>query len=111
MSYQVLSVGALNTLFVYAVPQPDRGFFHLFYRVSESAYFRELGFKPDYCNPDTGQLNSKAIRKAIDQIAKKHRDRYPQLRPQVSTISFDNLLDFSRTFLLMIRNLDLTRMD
>ena len=99
------------SLFVYAVPQPDREFFHLFYRVSESAYFRELGFKPDYCNPDTGQLNSKAIRKAIDQIAKKHRDRYPQLRPQVSTISFDNLLDFSRTFLLMIRNLDLTRMD
>lgn len=99
------------SLFVYAVPQPDREFFHLFYRVSESSYFRGLGFRPDYCDPDTGKLNSKAIRRAIDQIARKHRDRYPQLRPQISMLSFDNLLDFSRTYLLMVRELDLTRMD
>ena len=100
-----------RSLFVHAVPQPDREFFHLFYRVSESAYFRELGFKPDYRDPETGKLNSKTIRKAIDQIARKHRDRYPQLRPQISMLSFDNLLDFSRTYLLMMRELDLTRMD
>lgn len=98
-------------LFIYAVPQPDREFFHLFFRVTEPAYFRTLGFQPDYCDPDTKQLDSKAIRKAIDQITKKHRSRYPQLRPSVSMLSFDNLLDFSRTFLLMIRELDLTRLD
>jgi hypothetical protein len=98
-------------LFIYAVPQPDREFFHLFFRVNEPAYFRSLGFKPNYCDPDTKQLNSKTIRRAIDQIAKKHRARYPQLRPAVSILSFDNPLEFSRTFLLMIRELDLTRLD
>jgi hypothetical protein len=98
-------------LFNYAIPQPDRDFFHLFFRVTEPAYFRDLGFQPDYCDPATHQLHSKTIRRAIDQIVRKHRDRYPNLRPAVTALSYDNVIAFSASYLLMIRDLDLTRMD
>jgi len=98
-------------LFNYAIPQPDRDFFHLFFRVTEPAYFRDLGFQPDYCDPTTLQLHSKNIRRAIDQIVRKHRDRYSNLRPAVTALSFDNVIAFSASYLLMIRDLDLTRMD
>lgn len=99
------------SLFSYAVPQPDRDFFHLFFRVTEPDYFQALGFKPNYSEPGSQKLNSKLIRKAIDQIVKNNRDRYPQLRPVVSLLVFDSILNFSRSFLLMMRELDLTRLD
>lgn len=99
------------SLFNYAIPQPDRDFFHLFYRVTEAPYFKALGFEPAYCHPETRQLDRRVIRRAIDSIVKRHRDKYPRLRPAVSTLVFDNVIDFSRSFLLMIRDLDLTTRD
>lgn len=98
-------------LFNYALPQPDRDFLHLYYRVTEPAYFRALGFAPDYRDPDTGRLDRRVIRKAIDGITRKHRAQFPRLRPAASGLVFDNLIDFSRSFLLMINQLDLTKMD
>ena len=99
------------SLFNFALPQPDRDFFHLFYRVSEAAYFRALGFKPDYCDTTSSVPNRKIIKQAIDQIVKKHRSRYPNLRPTVSQLVFDDLANFAKSYLLMVRDLDLTRID
>ncbi len=96
------------SLFNYAVPQPDRDFFHLYYRVTESAYFHQLGFGPDYRDPQTQKMNRRVILKAIDSISRKHRERYTQLRPSVSILQFDDLVSFARSFLLMVRDLDLT---
>ncbi|MCB0638006.1 MAG: hypothetical protein KDC54_15360, partial [Lewinella sp.] len=98
-------------LFNYALPQPDRDFLHLYYRIAEPEYFRALGFQPDYCEPGTHTLDRRAIRRAIDGIAKKHRAQFPGLRPAVSSLIFDNLVDFSRSYLQMIRQLDLTKME
>jgi len=99
------------SLFNFALPQPDRDFFHLFYRVSEAIYFKDLGFKPDYCDCASQAPNRKIIKQAINQIVKKHRSRYPNLRPAVSKLSFDNMILFSKSYLLMVRDLDLTRID
>lgn len=99
------------SLFNFALPQPDRDFFHLFYRVSEATYFKDLGFKPDFCDCTSAVPNRKIIKQAINQIVKKHRSRYPNLRPAVSKLNFDNMISFSKSYLLMVRDLDLTRID
>lgn len=99
------------SLFNYAVPQPDRDFFHLYFRVVEPAYFRDLQFSQSYYHPKTGQLNGKAISQAVGQIARKHLPRYPNLRPVVSQLVFDNLTAFARSYLLMVKDLDMTRLD
>ncbi|RME95058.1 MAG: hypothetical protein D6772_13725, partial [Bacteroidetes bacterium] len=99
------------SLFNYAVPQPDREFFHLFYRVTEADYFRQLGFSPDYYRPEQEYLDRRAIKRAVEEIATKYRGRYPQLRPSLSMLRFDSLLHFSKSYLRMVRELDLTRMD
>jgi len=99
------------SLFNYALPLPDRDFFHLFYRITETNYFKALGFKPDFCDCESELLNRKIIKRAIDQIVKKHRSRYPNLRPAITQLVFDDLISFSKSYLLMVRDLDLTRID
>ncbi len=101
------------SLFNYALPQPDRDFFHLFYRITESDYFKALGFKPNLCNNESSVLkpNRKIVKRAIDRIVKKHRSRYPKLRPDINHLVFDNPVLFSKSYLLMVRDLDLTRVD
>ncbi|MEZ4985852.1 MAG: hypothetical protein R2795_12600 [Saprospiraceae bacterium] len=98
-------------LFNYAVPQPDRDFFHLYFRTAEPAYFQALGFSPAYYDAATGKFNTRLIKKTIEQIVQQHKKRYPNLRPAVSSIVYNDMLSFSRSFLLMIRDLDLTRID
>lgn len=95
-------------LFNYAVPPPDRSLLQLYYRVCEDAYFRELGYKQQFLERD-GRPARRAIRAAITDIASQHTDAYPRLRPALSQLSFDNLMDFGRSYLLMLRELDLSK--
>ncbi|MEM1216047.1 MAG: hypothetical protein AAGJ82_10200 [Bacteroidota bacterium] len=97
-------------LFNYAVPQPVRELFHLYYRVVQCDYFEALGFQPKFCNED-GHPNSRLVRKSIDKVVKKYRHRYPSLRPSVSSLVFTGKTAFAKSLLLMVRGLDLTRLD
>lgn len=94
------------SLFNYAIPPPDRDFFHLYYRIREDAYFRELGYQQEYLGRD-GRPARRSIRQAISEIADRHRGQYPRLRPAISSLVFDNLTNFSRSYLAMIRDIDL----
>lgn len=98
-------------LFNYAAPAPDRALFNLFYRITNPAYFDALGFSPKLYNLDKGNFNEKMIKKAIDNITKEHQATFTQLKPDTSSLDFSSLTQFSRTYLLMIRNLDLTTED
>ncbi len=97
------------SLFNYALPRPDRDLFHLYFQVVESQYFKDLGFPVDYYEPDTGKFNRKAIRKALDYIGDANEALYPRLNPRSNALVFDNLPDFARSYLLMVRNLDMTK--
>ncbi|MEN0002825.1 MAG: hypothetical protein AAF798_01730 [Bacteroidota bacterium] len=96
-------------MFNYAIPKPDRELFHLYFQITESAYFKDLGFQLDYYNEETKALNKRAIRRAIDQIAEKNSQRFPRLDPALGSLEFDNMLNFSRSFLRLVRNLDMTK--
>ncbi|GJM35779.1 MAG: hypothetical protein DHS20C18_47800 [Saprospiraceae bacterium] len=98
-------------MFNYAIPKPDRDFFHLYFQIVETEYFLKLGFHLDFYDPETQKLNKRTIRKAIDKIVDANRNRFTRLTPTVSTLNFDSLVEFTKSYLLMIRNLDLTKMD
>ncbi len=98
-------------MFNYAVPKPDRDLFHLYFKITQPQYFRDLGFEADFYEPATGKFNKKAIRRAIDQIAKENEDQYNRLDPNTGSLDYDSLPDFAKSFLQMVRNLDLTRID
>jgi hypothetical protein len=95
-------------LFNYAVPPPDRDLLELYYRVCEDKYFQSLGYKQQFLDRD-GRPARRAIRAAITDLTDRHRDAFPRLRPTVSQLNFDNLMDFGRSFLRMIRELDLSK--
>lgn len=95
-------------LFNYAVPPPDKDLLQLYYRVCEDAYFRSLGYNQRFLDRD-GRPARRAIRAAISDIADRHTDAYPRLRPAMSQLNFDNLENFGRSYLRMVRELDLSK--
>lgn len=98
-------------MFYFAVPKPDRQLFHLFYQITNPKYFHALGFTTQFYNTETRSFHKKNIRKAIDKIASDNRNSFPKLNPAVNTLSFRSTLDFAKSYLLMIRNLNMTRID
>ena len=99
------------SMFNYAVPKPDRDLFHLYFQIIVIEYFQELGFTYNYYDPKEKKLNKKAIKRAIDRIVDENKDKYYKLSPSTSSLQFDSLMSFTKSYLLMIRNLDLTKLD
>jgi len=95
-------------MFQFAVPKPDKAFGKLYYKVTEYDYFKALGFQNDLVS-STGDLNKRAIRSAIRAIAEENRIQYPKLNPDTSELDYSSMVRFAKSFLLMLRNLDLTK--
>lgn len=100
-----------HCMFNFAPPKPDRSLFHLYYQVVEAAYFKQLGFTTNYYDAESGQFDKRGIKQAITAIAADNGSLYARLRPDTSILSFDSLPDFAKSFLLMVRNLDLAKTD
>ena len=98
-------------MFNYAIPKPDRELFILYFQVVEGQYFRSLGFTNDYYDPVTNKFNKKAIKKRIDQIVDNNKARYNKLQPATGSLNYNSLADFAKSFLIMIRHLDMTKTD
>lgn len=96
-----------HALFKYALPKPDRDLLHLYFQIMEADFFRELGFQLPFREP-SGKVHSRAVQRAIRQIAREHRAEYPRLAPDWSALDFGSPVLFAKTYLEMVRNLDLT---
>ncbi|MEL6866629.1 MAG: hypothetical protein AAFP19_19540 [Bacteroidota bacterium] len=96
-------------LFNYAIPKPDRDFFHLFYQITEPDYFSQLGFSLRYYDSRKKQFNKRAIRRAIREVVEQNRDIYYKLHPNTAILEFDHIAKFARSYLLMVRELDLSK--
>lgn len=95
-------------LFHYAPPKPDRELLHLFFQIMEPAFFRELGFDTPFA-AEAGRFERGEILKEIKNIAERNRYQYPYLKPDASRLDFDSPVLFARSYLLMIKELNLTR--
>lgn len=96
-------------LFNYAAPKPDRDFFHLYYQIIEGDYFRQLGFTLQYYTPNTGNFDKRAIRRAITHIVDQNKAYYPQLNFPTSSLVYDSLPAFARSYLRIIQELNLVK--
>ena len=96
-------------LFNYAVPQPVRSLFTLYYRIRQAEYFDQLGYAWEVYHNDKRRLNRKAIVSEIKSICDRYKESYPDLDPNTRILSFDDILAFSKTFLIMIAQLEVRR--
>jgi hypothetical protein len=93
-------------LFNYAVPLPIRAFFHLFYQITESNYFLNLGYGFDLYQDEIQVFNKMAIKNEINSIVKKYKTEYPNLKPKIEILDFKNLGTFAQSYLEMMSRLD-----
>src|SRR5690606_11937147 len=100
-----------NALFNFAVPEPVKDLYTLYYRVAEPEYFQKLSFEPAFYNEQQKRLNKKAIKNAIKEIATQHRKKYPDLYPDLNKLNFKNRVDFANSYLLMVKKLGLNRVE
>jgi hypothetical protein len=92
-----------------ALPAPDKDYLHLFLRILENEYFKDLGYSREFIN-ENGFIE-KEIVQAIDEIKSIHSKKYPKINPDTKSLNFTNQVDFSKSYVLMVKNLDLTRLD
>ncbi len=100
-----------NCLFNYAVPKAILEFFKLYYRVMELEYFSQLGFKNEYYNSGSKKLNPRKIKKSIKDIIQANKHLYYNLNPNIGLLNFSSKLDFARSFLIMIKEMELIAVD
>ena len=94
-------------LFNYAVPRPCKALFHMYYQIMEQAYFDDLGFVT--FRTGDGVFEQKKIKKAIKKLLSTYNKEYPQLSPNVSVLNFQSPTSFTRSYMKMIEDLDLTK--
>jgi hypothetical protein len=97
-------------LFQGSPPQPDREFFHLFYRITEEPFFRELGFPQKFLD-DNGRLQRSVILREVKRLEERYLAEFPQLDPDKEGLDFGSLTLFAKSYLIMIKNLNLTKVE
>ena len=95
-------------LFNFSPPKPAKQLFKLYYRIVEWPFFEQLGFSNDF-RLDDGSLDKRSIKRAINGIEEENKEIFPYFDPQENELDFATLTKFSKSFLLMIRNSDMTR--
>lgn len=96
------------TLFHQAPPKPDRELLHLFFQITEAPFFRELGFHIPFTDSN-GRPQKAEILKGIKHIVDKNRALYTRLRPDVNLLDFASMTLFSKSYLIMMKGLDMTK--
>jgi hypothetical protein len=92
-------------LYIYAMPEPIRAFFHLCFQITRPAFFRDLGFT-DALSTRTDLLAKKIITKAILDTAAPFQKNYRRLKPNLSLLSFETMPLFARSYLMMVAEMD-----
>lgn len=95
--------------FNYAVPKPDKELFRLFYRIVENDYFLALGYTTVYYDTQNNRFDKKAIKRAFEEIRVNNLAQFPKLQLSVNKLNLDNLVQFSKSYLLMMKDLNLIK--
>lgn len=91
------------SLFSYALPLPDMKLLELFYKVTESDFLNGGQFIKN------GLPISKKVKKELDKIERKYKSIHPEMEIDHTKIKYDSMVSFSETFLVMIKDLNLTQ--
>ncbi len=97
------------SLFNHAYPPPLHDALRLYYRIVEPEFYAALGFAPALYDRQAQVFERKAIIDALITISDRHKAKYPCCVPQVRTLQYDSPAAFAKSYLLMLRNMDLAR--
>ena len=97
-----------QALFSYALPAPDRDLLHLYFHILENDYFQRLGYPQRYYATGTGTFYPKAIKKALQAIAQRHRGRHTRFAPDPSRLRYTDELAFQKSYLELVMTIDLS---
>ncbi len=103
---QISEYGLAYCQYSYSLPKPLTQFFHLLMMVNYSEYFKELGFKEEYYNPENGKYQHEAIIQKIEEIQETWKEKYPMLKLKTEKLKFDNPVAFNQSFTTEIEYLN-----
>ena len=83
----------------------------MYYKIIYSDYFEQLGFTDGFVDLKKQTFKAKEIKRAIKEIVVANKETYPKLVPNLNGLSFDGQSKFAQSYLMMIRNLDVTKVD
>jgi len=95
------------SLFNYALPVPLKKLLHCYFEIMEQDFFKNLKFNIKLRKGE--ELNQQAIKKRIQSITKKYTGDYPHFSPNLKFLDFTNEVMFSKSFIQMTRELNLTK--
>jgi hypothetical protein len=94
--------------FSFAMPKSDKNALDLYYEILDETYFHQLGFSSKYKNTDNS-IQKNEVEKKLQAIFAENKEKYPKAKFDTSEIDYNSSLSFSKTYLLMLLKLDLTR--
>jgi len=96
-------------LFNYSVPAIDKALLHLYYEVVEYEFMKQVGIDKGYVLK--GKLNRSLIKSKVSSILKKYKPIYPAINPKYSVLKYDTILNFSKSYLIFVRHLNLVKVN
>ncbi len=107
ISTQIAEYGIAYCQYSYSLPRPVTEFYHLFMMINHGEYFKELGFRNNFYDPNTRQFDVDGITDRIRQIIEQWKTKYPNLKIKNENIRYDSLASFNLSFTAEIGNLNL----
>ena len=104
---QISEYGISYCQYSYSLPKPVTELFHLFMRINYGDYFTELGFRESFFNRETKEYNKEAIFQKIEEIERKWKDKYPELKFRTDKLKFENPFSFNQSYTSEIESLNL----
>lgn len=104
---QISEYGLSYCQFSYSLPRPVSRLFDLFMRINYGEYFKELGFRDDYYQPETNEYDKEGIVGAIKKIEEEWKEKYPQFNFKTEKLKFDNQVAFNQSYTAEIESLNM----
>jgi hypothetical protein len=104
---QISEYGLSYCQYSYSLPRPISEYFHLFMMINYGDFFRDIGFKDEYYNKETGEYNRELIFQRIEETEARWKEKYPELKFKTDKLKFDNEVAFNQSFTTEIEYLNL----
>lgn len=93
--------------FFFGMDAPVYDFFEIYWKTTNDKYYKELGFDANYYDSSSQQFKQSKIENDINKIISSYKKKYPHIDFKTHTLKYDNLAEFSTSFLYEVEKLNL----
>jgi len=95
---QITEYGIGYCQYSYSLPRAITELYHLYMMVNYAAFFRKLGYRAPFYDPDKNQFDADAITGEIRKIQERWKDKFPNMDFKTANLRFDSLVNFNLTY-------------